>query len=479
MGQTESYEEFMPERDISNSFDGLEQSRIEWEKKIGFLLLLDNFGSFGIFGSAKHKDLDGVKITRTDIKNYLESFNISEHIDWIEQLIPNKIIKIVSKDITFLDFEIDKQIKSDPEYTNPVNPLKYKLVVEKYNTLVPDDKIKIYSEIIYEHNKFYCGNSLILKLYLNTFFSNSGETKEQIIKFFNSFKVFGNDKLLTYVNKLYGKNKTNNKKRNSIFSNCFSNTEIDKFDEFDVLKEKLEIFKNIKDDEFINTLNLYMIAEEIKKNISVNDKIKFVDEYFLNSDHNIICEICDYYYFRNIFHDVQKNKELITLIENTKYEIFRTKYYDKLDEEKKTKYTLYRLDYNSHWELFKLDEEKYMKILNHNVLIDDYTFSNYNFDNFSFLSGFNEEVQTYLKNKMHADMHHIIKESRHTKISNLDNLIDIMYFTHNPPEFLRHHDYNFYPDYIEFANKYLKELNYDFSKINYLNMKLRIVFDVC
>ena len=167
------------------------------------------------------------------------------------------------------------------------------------------------------------------------------------------------------------------------------------------------------------------------------------------------------------------------MIKNTKYEIFRTKYYNELDEETKTKHSIYRLDYNSHWELFNLDEEKYMEILNYNVLIDDYTFGNYNFDNFSFLNGFNEEVQTYLKNKIHADTNDIADESRHTKISNLDNFIDIMYFTHNPPEFLRPLDYKFYSDYIKSANKYLEELNYDFSKINYLNMKPRIVFDVC
>jgi hypothetical protein len=36
MGQSHSYEEFMPERDIPDSFDGLEQSRIDWEKKLDF-----------------------------------------------------------------------------------------------------------------------------------------------------------------------------------------------------------------------------------------------------------------------------------------------------------------------------------------------------------------------------------------------------------------------------------------------------------
>lgn len=476
MCYSHSYEEFMPEKDISNSFDGLEQSRIEWEKKIKFLLLLDNFGSFGLFGSAKHKDFNNIKITRTYIKNYLETFNISEHIDWIEQTMPNKIIKIVSKDITFLDFEVQDQIESEPEYISCVNPLKYKLIIENYNTLTPDDKIKIYSKIINKYEKFHCGNLLILKAYLKTFFSNSSETKEQIIKFFDSLRVFNMNKLLTYVDELYNKNRNDVKKSSSIFNSYSFYT---KTDNFDIWKEKLEIFKNINDDEFVNTLNLHKIAEEMNKNVSVDDKIKFVDEYFLNAERDTICEMGNYYDFKDIFKNIGENKELKTLIKNTKYEIFKTKYYDKLDKETKTKYTIYSLDYNSHWELCKLDEEKYMKIITYNVLINDYTFCSYNFDNFSFLNGYNDEVQTYLKNKIHADLNHIINnKSKHTKICKLDNLIDIMYFIHNPPVFLRPVDRKFYPDYIELMNEYLNELNYDFSKINYLNMKPRIVYEV-
>jgi len=429
---------------------------------------LDIFGSFGFYGSAKHKDLNNKKITRTNIKNYLESFDISEYIDWIEQIMPNKIIKIVDKNKRYLNYEIEKQIESEPEYLNFVNSLKYKLAIENYNTLNSDDKIKIYSEITTKHKNFYCGTSLILKHYSNTFFSNSSETKEQIINFFNTFEIFD---ILTFIDELYNKNKTNVKEDN------LSDTKID---DLDIWKEKLEIFKNINDDDLINPIYLQIIIQKINNILSTDDKIKFVDEYFSNAERDTICYLCDDYKFKSdMFKNIEDNKELKTLIKNTKYEIFRTKYYNELDEETKTKYTIYRLDYNSHWELFKFDEEKYMKIITYNVLIDDYTFNYYNFDNFSFLDNYNKEVQTYLKNKIYADTNHIIDKSKHTIISNLDNLIDIMYFTHNPPTFLRLTDRKYYQDYIELANKYLNELNYDFSKMNYLNLKPRVVFDVC
>lgn len=362
MGTTHSYEEFMPEKVISNSFDGLEPERVEWEKKIGFLILLEKFGSFGVFGSSKHKNLDDIKITRTDIKKFLESFNVEEYVDWIEQTMPDKIIKIVSK--CFINYEITSQIEKDPEYINLVNPLKYKLIMEKYNSLTPDDKIEIYPNIKIGYQKL---------------------------------------------------------------------TDL--------------------------------------------EKIEFVDKYFINSDQDTLC--LQYDLLGKKITDITNNKELKNIIDINKYLIFRTKYYDKLDDINKARYTKIRLDYNSHWELYKLNEEKYMEILSYNALIDDYTFDLYNFDNYSFLNSYNEEVKTYLKNKIKYDYKRNIDISRHTKITTLNNFIDIMYFTHNPPAFLRIVDREYYSDYIDVANKYLEELNYDFGKITYLNMVPRIVFDIC
>lgn len=362
MGQTHSYEEFMPEKVISDSFDGLDPERIEWEKKIGFFILLEKFGSFGFFESSKHKNLDNIKITRTDIKKFLESFDLEKYVDWIEQIMPDKIIKIVSKDL--LNSQITSQIEKDPEYMNLINPLKYKLIMEKYDSLTPDDKIKIYPNVVIEYQKL---------------------------------------------------------------------TDL--------------------------------------------EKIEFVDKYFIDCDPDTLC--LQYYLLGEKITDVSNNKELKNAIDINKYLIFRTKYYDELDDINKAKYTKIKLDYNSHWELYKLNEKKYMKIFIYNTLIDDYTFSDYHFDNFNFLNSFNEEVKTYLKNKIKSDNNYIVDTTRHTKITTLNNFIDIMYFIHNPPAFLRTVDRKYYSDYIDIANKYLEELNYDFGKITYLNMVPRIVFDIC
>jgi hypothetical protein len=73
MGLTQSYTEFMPKQDIPNSWDGLDEHRVMFEKKIGFLLLLGEMGSHEFFGSAEHKSFGYDTISRTGIKNYLES----------------------------------------------------------------------------------------------------------------------------------------------------------------------------------------------------------------------------------------------------------------------------------------------------------------------------------------------------------------------------------------------------------------------
>ena len=138
------------------------------------------------------------------------------------------------------------------------------------------------------------------------------------------------------------------------------------------------------------------------------------------------------------FEKISENKKFKQFESNVKYNLLRTKYFDKLDEEKQSKLQIYRLDFDSHYELYKLDEAKYMGLIMYNDLIDDFTFDSYTFDSYDFLNGFNDEVKTYLKNKIYSDSNGLNEfEQRHTPITTLDNYIDIMYFTHNPPVFLR------------------------------------------
>ena len=50
----------------------------------------------------------------------------------------------------------------------------------------------------------------------------------------------------------------------------------------------------------------------------------------------------------------------------------------------------------------------------------------------------------------------VIKNKKHTKISTLDNFIDIMYFIFNPLQFLRHPEITYYPNNIKILNIYLE-----------------------
>lgn len=145
-----------------------------------------------------------------------------------------------------------------------------------------------------------------------------------------------------------------------------------------------------------------------------------------------------------------------------KYNLIKNKYFNELIE--------YKLDYNSHYEMFRLDEKKYMKILLRKNLIDDYTFNDWSFDKFEFLNNFNDELKNHLKNKIYADTNGICKNKdngkcRHTTITTLDNFIDIMYFIHNPPIFLRKKDIKYYPEYIKLMDELLEILTLILKKL--------------
>ena len=74
-----------------------------------------------------------------------------------------------------------------------------------------------------------------------------------------------------------------------------------------------------------------------------------------------------------------------------------------------------------------------------------------------FLNSFNDEVITYLKNKIISDTNNINDEKRHTEISTIDNFIDIMYFIHNPPLFLQINYIKYNHNNIDLMNKYVED----------------------
>lgn len=457
MSVVSSLYNFLPEQNITNSFEGLEPERVNWEKKIGCLLIFEKFNR--CYGSSEDEKKNMFNFTRNDIKNFLETHIIEYELDWIKQEMPDKIIEVINENV--IPFSIKDKILDEPTYIETVNPIKYKLLIEKYKTLSSKEKIIIFGEIIKTHKtKIYCGNKKIYDLYLSTINEDSDEFEKKINSFFDDFDHSKENNLLNVVNKL--------------FSETTTESTINDW------KKKFELAKNINDLNFLNKFNLVLVADKLNKLLSDDEKNIFVDNYFISSDLNTICNICDDVIISMIFKDIYQNKEFVKINNKTKLHLFKTKYSDELKDKKFM--ISYFLDYDSHWELYKKNEKMYLKILNLNNLIYGFIFDSYHFNNFSFLDNFNDEVKNYLKDKIISDTKRY-KENEiklKEKISTIDNLIDVLCFTWDPPDFLRSYE-KIYPECEsnERFNEYLKTINYDFNKKSYLNMKPKIIFETC
>ena len=452
------------EQDILNSVDGLDVERIRFEKKIKFLILLLKFGTFADFGCENEEEFDSnFQITRTDVKKYLESLDINDHLDWINLVLPNMVVKQIKK-LKFYNLDLEKKIYSDEEYINKINPKRCELIKKIYSTLNNDDKNTI-CKILFEKYSKYISSKEIFRIFLSKY-GPKNNTDVEIKCFFDKFIEFNryenkNSIVISIDEKITSTKSLFNKIKNITW------------------QERIEFIKNNVD--FYSILILKIdenkIREKIYYNFESDEKISFVDDYFNNCSVNLLVKISKDFKFANFFGDIIMTNEINKKFElDVKYDLLQRKYFNELEENDKNKLIEYKLDYNSHYELFKLDEKKYMKILLYNDRIDDYTFNNWDFDNFEFLNMFNDEVQIYLKKKIYSDSNLIIK-NRHTPITSLDNYIDTMYFIHNPPTFLRMKDREYNPKYINLMDEFAKDFNFNFEKINYLNMKIKIGFE--
>jgi len=458
---TDIYKEFMPLNYIQDSYDGVSTERINFEKKIKFLLLLQKFSTLGFMLNNEKIDVNTIKITRDDIKNYLESYLLNPlHIEWINSIFPNKIIRVISKSYLFYDKKLEKIIKKDEDYINEISPEKYKLICEIYKKLNNNEKSKIFDFIIESNN--YTLNSEIYNIFINI--NKNIKTEEEIIDFFNNFidPNTETNKLIEYISftLLYNKIKKNNKHTVNL-----NNTWNDKFN----------IIMNIKDENFLNNLQMDNIRNKLIKTTIIKDKINFVNNYFETKSIKIILNIADNINFGIFGIKILKNKEFIKYENSILYNLLKLKYFNKICNELQEHAIIYLLDIETHYKLYTINEKKYIDIILYNELIKDYTFSQYNFNNYCFLDNYNNEVKTYLKNKICNDTNKTKKKN--IEISSLNNFIDIMYFIHNPPLFLRLNKVQYYSEYIKLMDTFVKEFNYDFIKVNYKNFKPKLIFE--
>ena len=323
----------------------------------------------------------------------------------------------------------------------------------------------------------------LYNLFVNKYFSNVDISKiddAKIIEFFDFFGLYRYE-LIKYIDNIILNNKENknikeNKTIKLMFGCCNSFLNIISW------KERLNVAINVDDINNNSKCLPYMyhfttikIIEFLQDKISFDEKINYVDNYFNDSKNDEIIEFTETFPISKIFSNkITLNNELAITKKKIIHELLRTKYSDEIYNEKNSKFIDYKLDYNSHYELYKSDEKKYMEMLSYNDFIDCEILNSYDHDNFEFLNNFNDEVKVFLKNKIFFNSNPVFQKKENVSISSLDNYIDIMYFIHNPPTFLRLKNIKYYPDYIKLMDEYVSEFNFDFSKINYLNAKLKV-----
>lgn len=449
--QSEEYYRSVPHNILPDSYNGLEPDRIMFEKKLKFLVMLEHMGMCGMFGSRSQIENLSLDIfSRDSVSNRIESIEIVN--DDLIQLVPKeKIFKVLSTDI-FGEHNITNILSADIEYVENIKQFEHKIYHQVISEFTDKQKINAMLKLMNVYD-FVRSDKFIELVYdifiingLNHIVSSSNNT----IKIFN-----GNLEMICY-NILRTMPNNNDIEIFDAIKMCKSMTNIELLDLLKMSRDKLEII-------FTSFSDKHLLCEFIKKykHFKFDENYSFIKlSNYLNSlDSNLI------HHFVNILDDAREQVNGIKfnyIIKN--HNIINKKYFDD--------YAKNKISLDTHYYLFKLNQKKYIELLKQNFLIDDYTFNSYILNDYSFVNKFNQEVKTYIINKIKHDTQRNIDSSRHTEISTLDNLIDIMYFIHNPPFILKKSDLKYYDKYIKLIDDCAKEFDFDFDKIIYKDMKV-------
>jgi len=449
MGNSTTKEVTFPTKDIvSDGVEDISEHRIDFEKKIKFLMISEKLSCHGALGSQGKKDVIP-EITRGNVKAYLENFNINENKDWINEHMPGKLISKIKNDNISSYFILTDKKKEMEEHID-------------YKNVLIDIKLETYKEICHDFNEtnieeFY---KKIISICYSQDKQNISIDKRDIINLLTTHIISEEDKNYFIQN---FKNKLNDKK--------------------DIYNE-------------VNNLSFEDFMIKIKDFINSDDINKFFGPLCIMSFNKMNPEtkkllVCDFILNYDSFHNVINNIYFgIILIGNESFgkkekkiqqKYFKECVYDTLPEEEKSKYTVLSIDFDSHYEFYKLDEKEYMQVLYFNALCDDWTFPYYPYSDFTFLDGFNTETKNSIISKINADTTMNSKASvqeKYGEITTLDNFIDISIFTEDPPDFLKYNQCKYIPEHIEIMLNYLKDFNYDEKKLNYKKYKINISFTI-
>ena len=348
-----SYQEYMPVQSFPESYEGVENERVIFEKKIRFLILLRIMGQFNFFGSAKKQDLSKLTITRNDIKAYLESYELSaNNLKYAQDYFPEKIIKAIKKS-NFYDLELDKKIMAEQKYIDDVYPYKCELIRKIYSEMNQDEKKITFNKLI----EFMSLDEL-LKKFIGEFYSDN-MTEEKAKKFFDETGIFCENLATTCAKCKISPTLCHNwlKLFNAFNALNESNSNHNNLFDFYVGITMRDIFKCKMNEMDFDKMNNFVI--KCLQEMSNDKVIKFSSS--LNVGHKLFTD------------KINGDKQFRELDMITKHEIFKTKYYNELDEETKKKHTLYFLDFDTYYQIFRMNEKVFTDVLCYNELVDDWT----------------------------------------------------------------------------------------------------------
>lgn len=424
--------------------------QIKFEQLLTVLVLIEQFGTHGFFGSSKKKDISLSSLSREFVKNRIQTISIStEHVDKVRTLLPDRLIQNLHIPIV-LPFDQAKDFEANSEYYLAMVEEKIEFFKLLSQDEITDDIIKSVT------SSYIIGNNELI-MFLST--------DEKLLDSYSSDKFKKNKDLTTFESKItYLKS----------LDKFGIHSAIQYLSLIKILKEKL-----CSDITFARNHIYQLIQNLTKENFS--DSI-FKKTYFWRTDkvrYSSTNNKSDEENDENNDEDQDDDNLIVSSLKSIE-KIHEEKYYREVYSKahpEKVKYDYY-LNFADYWTLFQLDPVLVTEIIEYSFLVDDYTFSEYKYS-WDFLDSLNPRVKQNIITKHNSDRDRVL-ENRYGLIASLEDLVDIAIFCQFPPTFLRPENdgTEYYDENAQVLFKLLESYGWNMNKLDYLNWDLVISYNL-
>jgi hypothetical protein len=437
--------------------------QVKFENLLKICVIIESFGTHGFFGSAKHKQLDSIELTRDQLRKQFQSTMIpKEFVDRVDKHLPGKLIKHL-KCPYFFPHDMDERFKADTEYFDPFA----QEVIKFYQDLNIDD-LEIQTIQGFIDTIKYSPEELKYIVQLQGEITDLTIQKILASKYERFAKVTKDYTLEQKINLLFKEHYCDYSIKSYVkiaLEDPNIHTQVLKYVIQNLTPKKLAEFS------YRDFTNPYVLDKDHRyKKVKQEPDVQVEDVDEPNEDEDDAAEV-------DQEEDANKSNQLDKIIKAHQFKYYSEKYIFDTTKPKPhvPEYNNY-LNFLDYWELYKLDPVLVKEIVESNYLVDDYTFGDCKFTDWSFLDCAGPDVKQNIINKSISDAKHKIK-NRYGHIKTLEDLIDIIIFCQIPPKFMRLEDgIKYHDDYDKLLIQFLDSIGWDKSKLDYLNWKLEIVY---